>query len=110
MTKTVPIPGLKKLLLWLQPVCRAIATNGNVTLQDGVVLEPPDDTTLAFSETDDPQVIRVTFAGMKLLIHQKILAGLFSVNGVEPLKFADVGPESVDTVVSIMRVHLVDGQ
>jgi hypothetical protein len=105
--KTVKVSGLAAALNWLQPLVKSIA-NGTVKLADGVLLTVPDETEFGFAATDNPDVIEVTFSGMKVAIDRTSLMGLVHINATEPVTFADVGPQSIETQVSLFRIVAVD--
>lgn len=107
MTKTVKVAGLQLLLNKLQPLLKSIS-NGTVQLADGVTLNLPDESNLSFSEGGDPDVIRVTFNGITADIHQSALFGLLRFSGREPVTYADVGPDSIRSKISMFNVTAVD--
>jgi hypothetical protein len=107
MNKTVKVSGLQLLLNRLQPLVKSIA-GGTVQLADGVVLNLPDECTLSFAEGGDPESIRVSFNGITADIHETALYGLLHVGGREPVTYADVGPSSIQTRVSVFTVTAVD--
>lgn len=108
MNKTVRLSGLQKLLDKLQPFLKSITSNSTVQLADGITLHVPDESTLGFAETGNPDVIEVTFAGLKAEIDRRAFFGLIPIRGTEPVTYADVGPTSVQTQVSVCRITAVD--
>ena len=107
MSKTVKIPGLRDLLAWLAPLCKSVAA-GSVQLADGVQVQLPEEIEVSFTPTADPDVIRLEFAGVSASIDRRSLLGLIHVHATEPVTYADVGPRSIETQVSLFRIVAVD--
>src|SRR6185369_10245892 len=107
MNKTVKVSGLQTVLDKLAPFVKAIA-GGTVQLADGITLNIPNDTTLAFSATDDRDITRVEFGGFTATVDARALLGLFHVHGTDPVTYAAVGPRSIETQLSMFRVTAVD--
>lgn len=108
MNKTVRVSGLQAVLDKLAPFVKAIA-GGTVQLAEGITLNVPDESTLEFSATRTPDVIRLEFNGLTADIDTHAFFGLIPVHGREPVTFADVGPSSIQTRVSICTITAVDG-